>query len=248
MGNEDANEHLSEIPTMWTALVQAQQPGSPEATNAAQQLLQRYRRPIYRYLLACVRQLDIADELFQEFALRFLRGDFKNADPKHGRFRNYLKTTLHHLVCDHQRKQKRDSHQALPPDESGPAAAPAADVQGDLLVEWRNELMQRALEALAEWEAQKKQPLYTVLRFCADNPDLRAAQSAQRLSALMGTEVSAEWVYKKLHLARQKFADLLIKETALTLAEPSMEELEQELLDLGLLEYCRAGLKRRAKS
>ena len=249
MGTEDANEHLSQIPTLWTVLVQAQQPGSAEATNAAQQLLQRYRRPIYRYLLACVRQLDVADELFQEFALRFLRGDFKNADPKHGRFCNYLKTTLHHLVCDHQRKRKRDSHQVLAPDESGPASMkPASDPEGDLLTEWRNELMQRAWEALAEWEGQKKQPLYTVLRFCADNPDLRAAQSAQRLSALMGTEVSAEWVYKRLHLARQKFADLLIEETALTLAEPSMEELEQELLDLGLLEYCHAALKRRAKS
>src|SRR6516164_8927383 len=98
MEPENANEHLSEIPTMWTALLQVQQQGTADAASAAQQLMQRYGRPIYRYLLACVRQLDVADELFQEFALRFLRGDFKNADPERGRFRCYLKTVLHHLV------------------------------------------------------------------------------------------------------------------------------------------------------
>jgi RNA polymerase sigma factor (sigma-70 family) len=246
MGNEDSNEHLSQIPTLWTVLVQAQQQGSPDAANAAQQLLQRYRRPIYRYLLACVRQLDVADELFQEFALRFLRGDFKNADPERGRFRHYLKTALHHLVVDYQRKQRRDAHQPLPAGDAGPASAPAADAQADLLAEWRNELMNRAWEALSEWEGQTKQPLYTVLRFCADNPDLRASQSAERLSALLGREATAEWVYKKLHLARQKFADLLVEEAVQTLAEPSREELEEELLDLGLLDYCRTSLKRRA--
>lgn len=247
MGNEDANEHLSQIPTMWTALLQAQKPGSAEAANAAQQLLQRYRRPIYRYLLGCVRQLDAANELFQEFALRFLRGDFKNASPERGRFRSYLKTALHHLVVDYQRKQRRDAHQPLPADEAEPVAADA-DAQADLLTEWRNELMHRAWDALAEWEWQKKQPLYTVLRFCADNPNLRAAQCAERLGAKLNTEVTTEWVYKKLHLARQKFADLLIEEAAQTLAEPSREELEQELRDLGLLEYCRTALQRRAES
>jgi RNA polymerase sigma-70 factor (ECF subfamily) len=247
MEPENANEHLSEIPTMWTALLQVQQQGTADAASAAQQLMQRYGRPIYRYLLACVRQLDVADELFQEFALRFLRGDFKNADPGRGRFRNYLKTALHHLVADHQRKRKRDSHQALPPAEAGPASTPAADPEGDLLTEWRNELMQHAWDALADWEWRKKQPLHTVLRFRAENPDLRAAEFAERLGARMGTTVTAEWVYKKLHLAREKFAELLLEEVVQTLAEPDTEDLEEELLDLGLLEYCRAALKRRGE-
>jgi RNA polymerase sigma-70 factor (ECF subfamily) len=245
---ENADDHLSQIPTMWSVLARAQ-PGAPEAASAAEQLLERYRRPIYRYLLACVRQLDVADDLFQEFALRFLRGDFKNADPGRGRFRNYLKTALHHLVVDHQRKQQRGPQQSLPPDEAAPLSGPPADgADADLLTEWRYELLQRAWDALAEWEAQTRQPLYTVLRFRADNPKLRAAQSAERLGEQLSRAVSAEWVYKKLHLAREKYADLLLREVAQTLAEPDPEGLEQELLDLGLLEYCRTALKRHGET
>jgi RNA polymerase sigma-70 factor (ECF subfamily) len=248
MESENQNDRLSQIPTQWTVLLQAQQQGSASAASAAQQLMQRYRRPIYRYLLACVHQLDVADELFQEFALRFLRGDFKNADPERGRFRNYLKIALHNLVADHQRKRKRDSHQSLPLDESGPASTPPSAAEGDLLTEWRNELMQHAWDALADWEWRKKQPLHTVLRFRAENPDLRATEFAERLGARMNTTLTAEWVYKKLHLAREKFAELLLEEVAQTLADPGTEALEEELLDLGLLEYCHAALKRRGES
>ena len=46
---------------------------------------------------------DLADEMFQEFALRLVRGDFRNADAARGRFRFFLKTALYHLVVDAQR-------------------------------------------------------------------------------------------------------------------------------------------------
>src|SRR5262245_20422533 len=192
MEPETPHDRLSDIPTQWSVVVRAHQ-DTPEAVSATKQLLERYRRPINRYLLACVRRLDVADELFQEFALRFVRGDFKNAAPERGRFRCYLKTVLHHLVVDYQRKQQRESYQSLPPPESGPAAdLPAADPEGALMVEWLNELMQSAWEALAEWEQKNQHPFDTVLRIRADHPDLKAAQMAERLSAQMGMTVSAE--------------------------------------------------------
>jgi hypothetical protein len=47
-----------------------------------------YHRAVHRYLLGALRDEDAAEELFQEFALRFVRGDFRWADRGRGRFRD----------------------------------------------------------------------------------------------------------------------------------------------------------------
>ena len=61
----------------------------------------------------------------------------------------------------------------------------------------------------------------------------------------IGKAVTPEWVRKRLHVAREKFTDLLLDEVARSLEDPAAEDLEQELIDLGLHEYCRAALARR---
>jgi hypothetical protein len=109
-------------------------------------------------------------------------------------------------------------------------------------------MLSRAWDALARWEREKKQPLYTVLRCRTSHPDLRASQLAERLTRQLGVAVAPEWVYKRLHYAREKFTDLLVEEVLQTLAQPTAEGLEEELLELGLLEFCRAALERRGKA
>jgi RNA polymerase sigma-70 factor (ECF subfamily) len=80
---------------------------------AAQRVvLLRYYQPIFRYLRAMVRDDDTAEELTHEFAVRFLRGDFRRADPSRGRFRDLLKRSLRHLVIDHWRRQRVDNDRA----------------------------------------------------------------------------------------------------------------------------------------
>ena len=46
---------------------------------------------------------------------------------------------------------------------------------------------------------------------------------------------------------REKYVDLLLDELAASLHEPTAEQLEQELIVLGLLDYCREGLRRRMR-
>ena len=48
-----------------------------------------------------------------------------------------------------------------------------------------------------------------------------------------------------LHRAREKFADLLLDEVLNSLAEGSLPEVEEELIELDLLEYCRPALEKR---
>jgi RNA polymerase sigma-70 factor (ECF subfamily) len=245
MNEAQLDEHLSQIATAWTLLFQAHNAPAEAATAAQQLLLERYSAAVYRYLLGAVRRPDVADDLCQEFALRFVRGDFKRASPEKGRFRQFVKTALYHLVVDYQRSQQRRPV-PLRPDSPEPAAeAPEAESDKAFLAIWRAELMSRTWSALAEVERSTSQPLHTVLRFRMDNPDVRSPQMAEQLSARLGKPVTAEWVRKRLFLAREKFTDLLLDEVARSLGDPSADEVEQELIDLGLFDYCRAALERR---
>ena len=47
--------------------------------------------------------------------------------------------------------------------------------------------------------------------------------------------------------SRRKFVDFLLAEVLQSLDQPSQDELEEELGDLKLLEYCRPFLKRRVR-
>ena len=92
---EEARAYLGRMSTEWDLVFRAHR-GPPESMAEAQEILiRRYAGAVHRYLLGAVRDPDVAAELSQEFALRFLRGDFHWADPARGRFRDFVKQALH---------------------------------------------------------------------------------------------------------------------------------------------------------
>jgi RNA polymerase sigma-70 factor (ECF subfamily) len=248
MDQDSLNQRLSRIATLWTEVDKAHHGPADAALAAQRRLMERYSGAAYRYLLAAVRDPDAADELAQEFALRFVRGDFRRADPEKGRFRDFVKTALYHLIVDHQKKQKRGRMHALPSEGWEPAESEKPDARDREFIEsWRDELLARTWEALAEFERQTGQPYHAVLRFRADHPDLASPDLAERLSAQLNKPITAAGVRQTLHRARDKFADLLLEEVARSLENASAEQLEQELIDLGLLEHCKQALERRRR-
>jgi RNA polymerase sigma-70 factor (ECF subfamily) len=249
MDSRDLDEHLSRIKTRWSLVFQAHQ-GTPDPGGTAQrELLLRYYGAVYRYLRGMLRDSAAAEELTQDFAVRFLRGDFRNADPQRGRFRDFLKTTVRHLVIDHWRQQAhhKEDDRPLPADSGVGPAAPEAGAESDaaFLASWREELLARTWEGLAQFQKESGSPYHTVLRHKTEQPQVRAAQLAETLSAQFGRPFTETSVRQVLHRAREKFADLLLEEVACSLPSPTTEELEQELIDLGLLDYCESALKRR---
>jgi RNA polymerase sigma-70 factor (ECF subfamily) len=247
MPGEDADNRLSRMSTAWTMLFQAHGSGVELAREARRELLQRYGDPVYRYLRASVRDADAADELYQEFALKFVRGDFKRADPERGRFRDFLKTALFHLVAAYHKRRGRQAEplvaeSALP----APAVAPTDAADADFTVAWREEVMARTWQALATWERETGQPLHTVLRMRTDNPDLPSSALAERLAQRLGKPITGGWVRKWLHYSREKFAEFLVEDVRLTLGTGTDDELTEELVDLGLLEYCRGAIQKSA--
>jgi RNA polymerase sigma-70 factor (ECF subfamily) len=244
MQPENNNDRLNLISTPWSLVCQAHKGPAETAHSARQQLLERYGGAVRRYLRKVLRDADAADEIAQEFAVQLLRGYLGGADPGRGRFRNFVKGTLFHLVADY-RKERRRWPGRLPLDDATLAATQqATDSDREFLESWCDELLARAWAALASVEATTGQPFHVVLRYRAEHPDVRAPQMAERLSAQLGRRLTAVGVRQTLHRARQKFADLLLEEVAQSLDNSSSEQLEQELIELGLLDYCLPALER----
>jgi DNA-directed RNA polymerase specialized sigma24 family protein len=240
VGENAPESRLSQFSTAWTALFRAHAGPTDEGRAARQRLLELYGTPVYRYLRAGVREPDAADELYQEFALRLVRGDFQNARPERGRFRDFLKTALYHLIVDHRRKQARRTGSL---GDEPPAPAPEPDASDEAFTAgWRAEILARAWAVLERHERETGQPLHMVLKYRADHPDERSPDMAGHLSAALGRAVDAGWVRKRLHLARERFAGAVVADVAGTVDPVTPDAIAQELIDLGLLDYCREAL------
>jgi RNA polymerase sigma-70 factor (ECF subfamily) len=240
------NQHLSRIETHWTAVLKAHK-GCPDAAAQAA-LVERYGGAVHRYLLASLRDPDAADDLAQEFALRFLRGDFKNADPGKGRFRDFLKRAVYHLMVDYHRSRKKGPWTPgdLVVEAAGDGGSWDEDLDRDFLDHWREQLMTHAWRALDQAQTRTGQPFAHVLRLRVANPELRSSELAERLSKSLGRTVNAGWVRLNVHRARDMFVESLLAEVERSLENPTRERLEEELIELGLLEHCRSAMRRRS--
>jgi RNA polymerase sigma-70 factor (ECF subfamily) len=241
--------HLSQIQTAWSVVREAH--GDHTAVRSAQQsLLDRYGGAVRRYALAALRNEDAADDVAQEFAVKFLRGDFAGANPERGRFRAFVKTVVYRLIVDYQRRQKTRAREAALPtnvpeeaDDAGPAPNAAEDEA--FRVSWRDELLARCWQRLAEDEERSGKPHHTVLQYRVDHPEARSPELAAGLGERLGKPVSAGAVRVLLHRARDAFAEVLLEEVTQSLADGSLDSAEEELIELDLLEYCRPALARK---
>ena len=87
-------------------------------------------------------------------------------------------------------------------------------------------------------------PMHTVLHHRVTHPEQRSAETAIELSGRLGKELTANWVRKWLHAARERFAELLLAEVVASLRDPSPDAVVQELIDLELLAYCKDAVDR----
>jgi hypothetical protein len=241
----DFDPMLSQLSTEWSLVFQAHH-GTPEQVSAAQvELMGRYAGGVHRYLLAALRDPDAAAELDQEFALRFVRGDFHRADPAHGRFRDFVKRALRNLMIDYWRREEarpRPLGDDLP--EPTDPVVGETDFDRRFLASWRSELMARAWDSLAKLQERTGQPYHATLRLRVEHPEMHSPELAERLSAALGRPISAGGLRMALQRSRDRFVEFLLEEVAGSLQVPTADHLEQELIDLELLEYCRPALKR----
>jgi|SRR6516162_2769746 RNA polymerase sigma-70 factor (ECF subfamily) len=244
---EELHSRLSSIESHWTLLFQAHKSNGDARLEAQKQLLLRYYGAVYRYLLGTVRDADAAQELTQDFAVRFLRGDFRGADPGRGRFRDFLKAALRHLAHDYWRKQGKAAR--LVGEDQGLEAATESTADSgfdrQFLEKWREELLSRTWEGLGAVQSGTGHPYLTVLQRKAQDPQLRSAQLAEDLAIQLKKPFTEVAVRQLLHRAREMFTDLLVEEVVQSIESTDLDKIERELMDLNLLSYCESALERR---
>jgi hypothetical protein len=155
-----------------------------------------------------------------------------------------LKGVLFHRIGDFHRRRKKTPLPLVA--EFDPAASlnETAESDREFAASWRTELLNRARQGLSQHDAESGQSLNAVLRFRAEHVDMRSEQMAELLSLQLDKPLTAAGVRQTLHRAREKFAELLVDKVAQTLVDPTLADLEQELIDVDLYEYCRPALER----
>lgn len=245
MSHDTESQHLSQIETIISKITTGKNPDA-EGAEARRHLALLYYGAAYRYLLGCLRHQEAAQDLATEFAIRLLQGDYiRHANPEKGRFRDYLKRCLQNMATDHWRRQK----QVQPlPDDSGaysPQDEPRFASDEVFLKSLREELVSCTWKALAAYERDNEAPYETVLRIKTQQPTLRSAMIAEQLTRETGKAFNEQSIRKILQRARDKFADLLLDHVQNSLQVRELDALEEQLIELELLEFCRPALDRR---
>jgi RNA polymerase sigma-70 factor (ECF subfamily) len=236
----DSNDHLSKIQTIWGDVFAAHGEGD-ERQKALGLLAQRYFPAIYSYIRGAIRNDHDAADVASTFALRLMEGKLSQASPERGRFRDLIRSAVRNMITDYYRRGKGKGRMPnLPEGAPEPVAAPMPS-SCDFDRGWSEETINRVWEALAAAEPG----LHVVLRMKADNPELRSAEIARRLTIQTGRAATEAGVRKSLQRARERFSALLLDEVGRSVGSDDLTQIEQELIDLGLHEYCRAEIARR---
>jgi RNA polymerase sigma factor (sigma-70 family) len=229
---------LDAIATRWSLVVQTHPDGNAgDAVAARQALVLRYARSIRRYVGGFLKSAEDADELAQDVVVRLMRGDFAGADPNRGRFRDLLKTAIRNMVHNHWDRANRRKSADVDLD----SVAGEADPQEALWeAEWRQNVLDHAWAALARLESQNpKGAAHTLLRLRTDFPDDTSEQLAARLGEKTGSPVRADACRQMLRRARVQFAEALVTEVGIGLADPTPARVAAELAAVGLWEYVK---------
>jgi RNA polymerase sigma-70 factor (ECF subfamily) len=247
MDEAELHDHLSRISTRWTMLVQAHGRDAGVVRAAQSELMQRYSGALYRYLLKVLRHRDAADEVFQEFALKFVRGDFRHADPGRGRFRDYLKVSVLRLVSSYRRRACSHAAGQAPLEQAASEETPQDVADRQFAESCREELLSRAWRGLQAFEDQTGQPYHAVLDFRSRNPEITSDEAAVRLTGHLAPSrpFTSDGLRKLLQRAREKFSELLLYEVRQIAESDERETVEETLIDLGLIAYCRPALEQR---
>jgi RNA polymerase sigma-70 factor (ECF subfamily) len=88
-------------PTLWTLVLRAKDPASPERRQALDLLIQAYWKPVYFFIRRKGRDIEAAKDLTQSFFTAFLEKDFlRNVSRDKGRFRSFVLASLTYFLSD----------------------------------------------------------------------------------------------------------------------------------------------------
>lgn len=200
----------------------------------------RYAGAIQRYLNALIKNRHDAEEVGQDFLMWVTAHGFPRAKRGRGRFRDYLKVAVRNAALNFLRRKRPATTSDSEVLDLLTAQGPSLIPDQEWIAQWRECLLDRAWKNLEEHQRLLPGNLYyTVLQLLVQNPGRDSTALAAEASQLVRRPIEAEAFRKQVSRARRKLAKFLVSEIAQTLDKPTPAQVEEELIDLGLIEYVR---------
>lgn len=220
--------------THWSVVLAAGQADSEDAGAALDELCRTYWFPLYAYVRRRGHNPEEAQDLTQEFFLRFLERKYlRLADSTRGRFRSFLLTSLKNFLINEWEKtraaKRGNGHSFHPWDLDDAERRYLAEAGGDLTPDrlferrWAVAVVEHTQSRLrGEYEAANKLALFDGLK------DQVWGDPAGSYSDLAGRLHTTEGALRiAAHRMRERFRTLLREEVAHTAANPA--EVDDEL-------------------
>ncbi|MCA9069092.1 MAG: sigma-70 family RNA polymerase sigma factor [Planctomycetaceae bacterium] len=251
MTSHQPESRISRISTLWTMLLDAHDEDLRKKYAAQTRFFERYQRAIEKYLLAVLRDANLAEEVFSKFAEDFLKGSFHKANPDRGQFRHYLKRSLVNAARNCLKKSRTTSAN-VPLDEN--RAVQEDELSTRFEWAWKTELLNKAWEALKEKDEQTGRNYFTILQVASDHSELPGRelleltiQTLDEKGLLKKQEYAAGTWRKDLSRARLEYAGMLVQEIGRSIDNESLDAIEEEAAACGLLSYCKPVIARLRK-
>jgi RNA polymerase sigma-70 factor (ECF subfamily) len=226
--------------TAWTFLAQVQQAGHAEHARAVNEFIARYWKPVFVFLRARGYKLHQAEDLTQEFFLRFLRRNWiRRASRGKGRFRSFLLRNLVRFLSDQgpgrARRQQAFEQQVvavttLLGDEERSYEPPAGDTPETVFMkQWAADLVATVRRRLQDLCATKGRATWYAV-FDAAHAAMPDAEDATQEALAARFRLTRDQVRYALGQVRQWFVVLLRAEVRDQVG--SEAEVDEEIRDL----------------
>jgi RNA polymerase sigma factor (sigma-70 family) len=205
--------------TLWSVVLRAKDPSSPERRKALEKLIQTYWKPLYFFVRRKGKNAEESKDLTQGFFAELLAKDYlKTLDPERGKFRAFLLSAFKHYLADHydhDRAQKRGGGRPVLSLDFEGAETEAAGVQTDsepdraYQRDWALQVMARALERLRGWfETAGRSAEFQALKghLASTHPE---GTSYEDIAKALGTNV--EQVRNGVRAARARYRDAILE-------------------------------------
>jgi RNA polymerase sigma-70 factor (ECF subfamily) len=151
-------------PTLWTLVLRAKDPSSPERTQALALLIESYWKPVYFFIRRRGNDVESAKDLTQSFFTAFLEKDFlKTVSREKGKFRSFIQACVTYFLSnqyDRASAQKRGGGFAFVQAEAELQAADDSPEQA-FFKQWALDTMTRTVARLREESTPEDMALLT---------------------------------------------------------------------------------------
>jgi RNA polymerase sigma factor (sigma-70 family) len=224
--------------TIWTQVVLAGKPDSPEACHALATLCRGYWNPIHALIRRRWHPADEADDLTQEYFERLMEKEtLARADRERGRFRDFLRKVCKNFLRDERRRRQAAKNGGgvgvVPIDaadgEGRPICEPADTMtpDRDFDQDCALALVRKAVDRLArEYADRGRAEVFEHLKFVLTEG--RGAVPAAALAARLG--MTEGHVNTQASRLRARYREILMEEIAATLFDPSRVDEEMRSL------------------